>query len=350
MNTKSDIPDGGRMDITVKVTNKTIPSQSKRSWRISLEDINGSPIQLILWSTHSIDGSEISVGEWYKLTDVRSQRWNKQLHSTSDMTAKKVLAPETRSTNILHISDTHIGYPLRKRSDQYNQSTVRWIDEIDCLTQFRKAMEMAVEREVDAVLHTGDVFDDVVDTEHLNGFRDILENTVGEADIPFYYILGNHDPEDARMELKSAESAGLAKHLSRRNPTQVGENVFLYGTDYHKPDWWENPPSKFGDGVPEGSHRVLCLHQSVLPVCPDRGQLEEIPLDDIFGSANMEFDMLALGHEHDIYEKENPSGYDCKAFYPGPTDRISYKFKDKQATVNLYTFSGEIKKTEQIVN
>jgi DNA repair exonuclease SbcCD nuclease subunit len=342
MNTKSDMPDGGRMDITVKVTNKTIPSQSKRSWKISLEDINGSPIQLILWSTHSIDGSEISVGEWYELTDVRSQQWNKQLHSTSDMTAKKVPAPETRSTNILHISDTHIGYPLRERSDQYNQSTVRWIDEIDCLTQFRKAMEMAVEREVDAVIHTGDVFDDVVDTDHLNEFRDILENTVGEADIPFYYILGNHDPENARMELKSAESAGLAKHLSRRTPTQVGENVFLYGTDYHKPDWWENPPSKFDDGVPEGSYRVLCLHESISPVCPSRKRSADIPLERIVESSNIDFDLIALGHEHDVHEERYPSGYDCMAFYPGPAERISNKYRDKPASVNLYTFSEDI--------
>jgi hypothetical protein len=82
-------------------------------------------------------------------------------------------------------------------------------------------------------------------------------------------------------------------------------------------------------------------------VCPDRGQLEEIPLDDIFGPANIEFDMLALGHEHYVYEKQNLSGYDCKAFYPGPADRISDKYEDEKATVNLYTFSDGVERVKE---
>jgi len=48
VNTKSDIPDEGRIDITAKVKHTTRPKISKRAWELKLEDIDGSSFQLIL--------------------------------------------------------------------------------------------------------------------------------------------------------------------------------------------------------------------------------------------------------------------------------------------------------------
>lgn len=349
MNTKSDIPDGGRTDITAKVKHKTRPKISKRAWELQLEDINGSSFQLILWETHSVDGSKFSVGGWYEITEARG-KYGDTLHSTADIKFERVPPPNTGPTKILHISDTHIGYGLRSRSDQYNQSIVKWIEEVDCLMRFRKAMKIAVRREVDAVLHTGDIFDDVVNNKHLYSFGKILSETIGEADIPFYYILGNHDPKNGKKKLKEAESAGLAKHLPRKVPTKVGSDVFLYGIDYRKRGWWNNPSLKFDDSLPKESYKVLCLHQSITPICPDRGTSEEIEVGTVLGNSNLEFDLLALGHEHFFYEQKNLSGYNCRAFYPGPTGRINKKYAKREPFVNLYTFSEGIERERIPVN
>jgi len=331
VNTKSDIPDEGRIDITAKVKHTTRPKISKRAWELKLEDIDGSSFQLILWETHSIDGSKLSVEEWYEITEARGKYGN-ILHSTADIKFERVPPPNTGPTKILHISDTHIGYRLRSRSDQYNQSTVNWIEEVD------------------AVLHTGDIFDDVVNNKHLYSFGKILGEIIGEADIPFYYILGNHDPENGKEKLKQAERAGLAKHISRKIPTKIGSNVFLYGIDYRKRGWWNNPSLDFDNSVPKESYKVLCLHQSVTPICPDRGTSEEIEVGTVFGNSNLEFDLLALGHEHFFYEQKNLSGYNCRAFYPGPTGRISKKYAKREPFVNLYTFSEGIDRERIPVN
>ena len=55
-------------------------------------------------------------------------------------------------TRILHISDTHLG----KR--QYGSDIRRE----DFANAFEQAIEVAVDRDVDAVIHTGDLFDDPV--------------------------------------------------------------------------------------------------------------------------------------------------------------------------------------------
>lgn len=347
VNTKSDIPHDKRLDITVRVTDKTRSSKSRRGWRIKLEDTDGASVPLVLWETHDADGSRLSVGEWYRLTNVRGKDWDnteKELHSTSDMYFERVPPPKSEPTRILHLSDTHIGYSLRDRADEYDQERVDWFDEIDCLYRFRRAMEIAVRRNVDAVLHTGDIFDDVVEREQVNSFRDVLEDTLAEADIPFCYILGNHDPEHGKMELRSLESSGIAEHLSKRDPVKIGGKVVLYGTDHKNPGWWGGTSLRFGRDVPEGAYKILCLHQSVVPVRPENGQKGEIDIETVLSNSNVEFDVLALGHEHYFYEEGNPRGYDCVAFYPGPTERISNRYRERPPFVNLYTFSEGIER------
>jgi len=255
------------------------------------------------------------------------------------MSLENVPSPVSEPTEILHLSDTHIGYSLRERDDEYNQNTVDWIDEVDCLEKFRRAMKVGVDRDVDAVLHTGDVFDDVVEREQIDSFREVLEETVGAADIPFCYVLGNHDPEIAETELENLERAGIAEHLSIREAVQIG-NVAIYGTDYQEPDWWRNPPLRFDEDVPSGAYKLLCLHQSVVPIRPST-DAPTVDAKTVLRESNVDFDLLALGHEH-YPEYENLNTFGCEGYYPGPTERISDKYQEESPQVNLYTFSEEI--------
>ena len=89
---------------------------------------------------------------------------------------------------LLHISDTHLG------NRQYG-SDIRREDFADA---FRQAIEIAIDEEVDAVIHTGDLFD-TRDPRlpDLNQCIDILQQ-LQSTDVPFYGIVGNHERKDRK--------------------------------------------------------------------------------------------------------------------------------------------------------
>ncbi len=85
-------------------------------------------------------------------------------------------------TRVIHTGDTHIGY------QQYNAPERRRDFEA-----FRSVVEDAVDDDVDAVVHAGDLFHDrrpgLID---LQGTVDVLR-TLADADIPFLAVVGNHE-------------------------------------------------------------------------------------------------------------------------------------------------------------
>ena len=86
-------------------------------------------------------------------------------------------------TQILHISDTH----LDKR--QYGNDLRR----ADFADAFDASVDIAINEDVDAVIHTGDLFDDP--TPSVPAVNRCLD-TIGrleDAGIPFLAIVGNHE-------------------------------------------------------------------------------------------------------------------------------------------------------------
>lgn len=57
-------------------------------------------------------------------------------------------------TQFLVLGDTHVGYRHRSTSKKS-----KWADSADDLVEFRRAMSLARDLQVDAVIHAGDVFD-----------------------------------------------------------------------------------------------------------------------------------------------------------------------------------------------
>lgn len=102
----------------------------------------------------------------------------------------------------LHIADTHLGYS--GNASRYNEYSSLRIDKtteeglnvrLDDLNKaFSACIDLAIEQKVDAVLHAGDMFD-------FWGYRQpIVYNfaqkeilRLGEHNIPFIAIIGNHD-------------------------------------------------------------------------------------------------------------------------------------------------------------
>ncbi|MGB9938747.1 metallophosphoesterase [Methanosarcina sp.] len=124
-----------------------------------------------------------------------------------------------REIRILHTADTHLGYR------QYHSEARR----TDFFAAFELVVNDAVEMQVDAVVHAGDLFDSRNPT-----LEDLLEtmnllSRLKVADIPFFGIVGNHESKQNTQWLDLFEEMGLAARLGKK-PLMVG-NVAVYGID-----------------------------------------------------------------------------------------------------------------------
>ena len=124
-----------------------------------------------------------------------------------------------REIRILHTADTHLGYR------QYHSEVRR----NDFFAAFELVVNDAVEMQVDAVVHAGDLFDSRNPT-----LEDLLEtinilSRLKAADIPFLGIVGNHESKQNTQWLDLFEEMGLAARLGKK-PHMVG-NAAIYGID-----------------------------------------------------------------------------------------------------------------------
>jgi len=194
---------------------------------------------------------------------------------------------------ILHTADTHIG------TKQYNLEERR----ADFSRSFQRAVEIALEENVDAVVHAGDLFDDRIPT------AEDLHETLGslamlkKAGISFLAIVGNHEMRRGVQWIDLFAKLDLAVHLGAE-PFEIN-NIKFYGYDYAGRKQIE--PLKLDGGV-------LVFHQLIDRVAFGDGELK---LDEL---ANCGADFVLLGdyHEHQQW-REN----DVLITYSGSTERWS---------------------------
>jgi DNA repair exonuclease SbcCD nuclease subunit len=210
------------------------------------------------------------------------------------------------TTRILHVSDTHLG------NRQYG-SDVRRADFADA---FEEAITYGIDEDVHAVIHTGDLFD-TRDPRlpDLNRCIDILQ-TLADADIPFYGIVGNHERKMDDQYLDLIGRTGTAERLDR-TPQLINDEVAVYGIDaVTKPAWHaedftlEEPPG--------GAFTILCMHQLLQPPVPEIQA--EHPLADVLDRVNIDLDALALG---DYHESVGTVAQGTKVWYAGSTERCA---------------------------
>ena len=187
-------------------------------------------------------------------------------------------------TRILHISDTHLG----KR--QYGSDIRRE----DFANAFEQAIEVAVDRDVDAVIHTGDLFDDPVPSlPTVMRAADALK-PLEEHGIPFYGIVGNHERKNDEQWLDLLRRTSAAARLGKE-PIMVGE-VALYGIDAVRPSVWDNIDLELEDPPAEAAWTILCMHELLTPLVHGMGRV--YPASEVIDRAGIDLDGLALGDLH----------------------------------------------------
>lgn len=232
-------------------------------------------------------------------------------------------------TKLLYISDTHLGYEAygsRERAE-------------DLCDAFVQSIDIAIERNVDAVIHTGDITHYQDRDEALpDRAKEALETLQAEG-IGFHFILGNHDQQaNGTIQNWAAdlEFEGLANHLN--NEPEIVDDVAIYGVDYHSAEWWKDPVLNFF-GTPndkEITHTILCLHQSLGPFVSEEAQ--EVHVTDILNNASIQFDSVACGHLH-APQMQRVGG--VPVFYGGATERITRQESNLDPGVHLLEINDD---------
>jgi UDP-2,3-diacylglucosamine pyrophosphatase LpxH len=225
------------MDTTVRVLG---PHKFDRhgNHEIPVEDADGRLSDLRVWSKHH-GQVEWRVGSTYELEGVKRnpvENNNARYETAANTQIFRVGRPQTPGVNLLHVSDTHLGRPLTDEEHMGNANQ---------LERFLDAVNLAVTSRVDAIILSGDIFDDDVDEATVQIVEEHVE-LLADAGIPIYYVRGNHGCDRGDAFVRSQTEAGRMIHLS--NVAQLlGEgSLALYGIDA------DTSATSFSEAAPAG--------------------------------------------------------------------------------------------------
>ncbi len=221
-------------------------------------------------------------------------------------------------TRVLHTGDTHLGY------QQYHVPERRE----DFLAAFQQVAEDAIETDVEAVVHAGDLFHDRRPSlSDIMGALDVLR-TLQTAEIPFLAVVGNHEGKRRAQWLDLFEDLGLATRLGR-DPVICGD-VALYGLDYVPRSKRETISYDFSAADEEYS--ALVTHGLFEPF--PHGEWD---VRDLLSSATVSFDALLLGDDHTPQTRRLSDPHETVLTYCGSTERVSATERDERG-YNIVSF------------
>ena len=217
----------------------------------------------------------------------------------------------------LHISDTHLGYRQYGLLER----------EQDFLDAFNEAIDIAIDEEVDFIIHTGDFFhtsrpSNKTILDSLN-----LLNRLNDAKIPMYCIPGNHDRGNSikdKSPLEILNNFGLKLlnvGVEEFNGIDILGLKYIPKTGLKKLGSLRELLEKLLEKS-KNSYRILMLHQEFYPYFPEsRLMLNEEILED--------FNYTGIGHYHIAEEpiKRNENSY---IVHIGSTEFTAYNREEEK--------------------
>jgi predicted phosphodiesterase len=263
-----------------------------------------------------------------------------------------------QDATLLFVSDTHLGYERRSHTD--SGDAVDWIETLSSEETFMRITSIAIERDVDAIIHTGDILDHEVDQETLDAAERLLQ-ILADHEIPFYFIIGSHDHQAAQPKYHSSvngvswlKSQCRSERMTEvtTQPTPIGANsISVYGISadnigidavgMNDSRGWH--PSQIAFGASGTTLNILCLHDRVTTY---RESEDAVDLDRLLSQSRVAFDLVLIGDEHRPKDQEFTTGYSFKTkngtpvLYTGPAMRISPPYHDQAAFVTELSISG----------
>lgn len=190
---------------------------------------------------------------------------------------------------------------------------------MDVQEAYGRAVDEILEREVDLVIHSGDVFDSVRPATHvIIGFLKQTARLTARAGLPYLVTAGNHETPRLRTTTAALEYANLVNAISAHGfdldyelievgDVGVGVTLVPHG-------------ALFGTGAAtperEADVNVLVTHGLVPGLDARQHEMGEVNLQA--GMISGGFDYVALGHYHEFHEHK-PNTY-----YAGATERFGF--------------------------
>ncbi|MEZ3114439.1 DNA double-strand break repair protein Mre11 [Halobaculum sp. MBLA0147] len=222
-------------------------------------------------------------------------------------------------TRVVHTGDTHVGYR------QYHSPERRE----DFREAFERVVTDAVEAEVDAVVHAGDLFHDRrPELPDLLGVLSALRE-LDAAGVPFLAVVGNHESTRGGQWLDLFESLGLATRLGDE-PIVVGDTAF-YGLDHVPESRRDDLTYEFAPH--DADSAALVAHGLFTPFAHGEWDTETV-----LEEATVDFDAVLLGDNH---EPDQAQVRDTWVTYCGSTERASATERDPRG-YNLVTFDETV--------
>jgi DNA repair exonuclease SbcCD nuclease subunit len=223
-------------------------------------------------------------------------------------------------TRVIHTGDTHVGYR------QYHSPTRRE----DFLAAFESVVDDAVDGEVDALVHAGDLFHDRrPDLQDLLGVLSTLRR-LDDAGVPFLAVVGNHEATRSGQWLDLFERLGLATRLGP-DPTVVGDVAF-YGLDFVPRSRREDLSYDF---TPHDADAAALVSHGLFTPFPHA----DWDTETVLAASTVDFDAVLLGDNH---AADTARVDDTWVTYCGSTERASAAERDGRG-YNLVAFEdGEV--------
>jgi DNA repair protein SbcD/Mre11 len=214
---------------------------------------------------------------------------------------------------------------------------------VDVQEAYGRAVDAILERDVDLVIHSGDVFDSVRPATHvIIGF---LKQTfrLTREDIPYLVAAGNHETPRLRSTTAALEYANLVNavsahgfdieyHLEEVGDAGVGVTLVPHG-------------AVFGTGAVtparDADVNILVTHGLVPGLEARQHEMGEANLQP--GMLEGGFDYVALGHYHEFHEHKP------NAFYAGATERFGFGEVESKPGFAIVEFDGKgLKSVEHV--
>jgi exonuclease SbcD len=322
--TYRSLGEDGHYEILVRVRNRSEVKKENRAYELSLEDVEGSRFQFIVWeSSKQGTNCDWKEGCWYRLSGVTANVWPSGTvpHGTSSLDVEYLGSQRNdRKADILYLTDSHLG----KTSHSHKGSS--W--SVSPENGFQSAIEKAISMDIDAVVHGGDLFHnsgDGIGAEEIATCREGLV-ALAESGIPFYFIYGNHDRQAGRRVMDRFIDESLAEHLGPRYEA-INDTVAVYGID-HQSNWMDFVPNF--ERASGDMRTLLFVHQSLSPFtesnnpdCSFRSLREEVDIPA---------DLIVTGHVHTRVEEQLS---ESRGLSGGATARVGASRTDLHPSVEL---------------
>lgn len=219
---------------------------------------------------------------------------------------------------IVHLADTHLGFrqfPGCLDPDRgLNQR------ECDVYDAWHRAIDVAIERDVDAVVHAGDLFDSPRPT--MRAVSEALDGLgrLRDAGIPVVAIAGNHSTpryRSAGSVFQVLQRFGV--HAAWDAPERFDIGGVAFCAVPHEADAQKLRATVEGlEPDPDADANVLILHTGLEAVPRSSyGEVNAVELgQDVL--AGVAFDYIALGHLHRFQAPQ------INAIYPGSLERLDF--------------------------